>query len=188
MRQSPSLIAVSLTAVSGFFLAATVLLTAPPGFAQASVEKFRGGAVGAIEPPRAAGEANQDQAAPGTCTCSNGGPAGSDNPAPLDREQRERLWPKPSLADLKATLDDSDAIAALEAVQLALTEVGDGATYVWHRRHGRLSGAIKPTSSFKDASGSVCRHIVVALTSGSYSRKAEGIACRQRNGVWVLEG
>jgi surface antigen len=85
-------------------------------------------------------------------------------------------------------LDDGDAIAALEAVQLALTEVGDGATYIWHRKNGRLSGAIQPTTSFKDTSGQVCRHIVVALTSGDYSRKAEGIACRLSTGVWTLEG
>ena len=95
---------------------------------------------------------------------------------------------RPKYADLKATLNASDEVAALEALQLALTEVADGATFIWHRYHGRLSGLVQPTSSFKDASGNVCRHIVMMLTSGGYSRKAEGIACRQANGAWSLEG
>ena len=43
-------------------------------------------------------------------------------------------------------LDEYDEIAALEAIRVALTEVGDGTTYVWHRQHGRLSGIVQPTS------------------------------------------
>ena len=59
-----------------------------------------------------------------------------------------KLWPKPSLAELKATLDDTDAIATLEAVQMALTEVGDGATYVWHRRTaGSVARSSRPARS-----------------------------------------
>jgi surface antigen len=90
--------------------------------------------------------------------------------------------------DLKATLNGKDEVAALEALQLALTEAADGATVVWRRQHGRLSGLVQPTSSFKDESNRVCRHIVMTLTSGGYSRKVEGIACRQGDGVWSLEG
>ena len=29
---------------------------------------------------------------------------------------------------------------------VALTEVGDGGTYVWYRQHGRLSGVVQQTS------------------------------------------
>lgn len=181
MRRSPNLVSFALTVFASVFLAATVLLTAPPGFAQSRHQNL-----GAVELPRAPSGGDTATSNSGSCTCSNSAPR--SNPEPLDRAQREKLWPKPALADLKSALDDNDAIAALEAVQLALTEVGDGATYVWHRRNGRLSGAIQPTSSFKDAAGQVCRHIVVAMTSGNYSRKAEGIACRRGDGVWVLEG
>jgi hypothetical protein len=85
-------------------------------------------------------------------------------------------------------LDASDEIAALEALQLALTEVGDGAAYVWHRRKGELSGIVQPTASFKDARGNVCRHIVVVLSSGRRSKRTEGVACRLASGVWQLGG
>lgn len=175
------------TTAAGFFVVVTVLLSSEPGFAQGVASKrsavelppavSRGPIAPEAEPK--AGSQSGDRSG-GSCACPNA--------APSDPMPRDKLWPKPALADLKATLDDTDAVAALEALQLALTEVSDGATYIWHRKHGRLSGAIQPTTSFKDASGQVCRHIVMALTSGSYSRKAEGIACRRSTGTWLLEG
>jgi surface antigen len=85
-------------------------------------------------------------------------------------------------------LDMRDEIAALERIEYALSEVGDGSTYVWRRWHGRLSGVVHPTVSFKDDSGKVCRHLVVLLTTGDRTRKIEGIACRMASGRWRLEG
>jgi surface antigen len=103
-------------------------------------------------------------------------------------KQGNKPWSPRTHADLKATLNARDEVAALEAVQWALTTAADGATFVWHRQHGRLSGFVQPTSSFKDASSRVCRHMVMMLSSGGYSRKAEGVACREPNGVWWLAG
>jgi len=85
-------------------------------------------------------------------------------------------------------LDEKDQIAALERIQYALSEVGDGKTYVWRRWHGRLSGLVQPTSSFKDASGKVCRHLIVLMTTGKNTKKQEGLACRLPSGRWQLEG
>lgn len=95
---------------------------------------------------------------------------------------------RPRIADFKATLDENDEIAALEAVRVALSEVGDGNTYVWYRRHGRLSGLVQPTTSFKDRTGRICRHILLIMTTGGYTARAEGVACRLDNGRWQLEG
>ena len=88
----------------------------------------------------------------------------------------------------KTALDAADAQAALKAIHLGLTEVGDGSTFVWHRAHGRLRGTVRPTTSFRDASSRVCRHLVVTLASGRYARTVEGIACRLEDGSWGLEG
>ena len=85
-------------------------------------------------------------------------------------------------------LDVKDEIAALERIQFALSEVGDGTSYVWRRWHGRLAGVVHPTSSFKDPSGKVCRHLVVLLTTGKRTSKMEGVACRLPSGRWNLEG
>jgi 17 kDa outer membrane surface antigen len=97
--------------------------------------------------------------------------------------------PRPQFAEhSQEELDDSDEIAALDAIRIALTEVGDGSSYVWHRGNGRLSGVIHPTASFRDQSGRVCRHIVLVLTTGPRSGRIEGIACRLGDGSWQLEG
>lgn len=95
---------------------------------------------------------------------------------------------KPKLAAYPAPLDESDEIAALESVQFALSEVGDGATYAWRRSHGRLSGLVKPTRSYKDASGAVCRRAIVILNGLDGSKRTETSACRGANGVWRLDG
>lgn len=107
--------------------------------------------------------------------------------------QKEKLWSRPKFAELptasqRVVLDETDEIAALESVQFALTEVGDGASYIWHRNNGRLSGMVQPVTSFKDGQGQVCRHVVVILTTGAISKKTEGVACRLTSGQWKLEG
>lgn len=114
-------------------------------------------------------------AQPGPCTCST-------------PEQAPKAAPRPKFADHSQDLDATDEIAALEAIRVALSEVGDGATFVWHRHNGRLSGTVRPTSSFKDAAGRVCRHIVLVLTTGLRTARAEGVACRLDDGRWQLEG
>mgnify|MGYP001030302460 FL=1 len=81
----------------------------------------------------------------------------------------------------------SDRVAALESIQYALSELGDGASYVWHRGHGKLSGVIQPTQSFLDTNGRVCRHVVVLLSAGPKSKKTEAVACRLENGVWRFD-
>lgn len=98
------------------------------------------------------------------------------------------LPPAAHLPDFRASLDDTDEMATLDAIHVALTQVGDGGSYIWHRNHGRLSGVFQPTQSFKDAGGQVCRHLVVTLVAGAAVRKTEGIACRLANGRWQLDG
>ena len=85
-------------------------------------------------------------------------------------------------------LDENDEIAALEAVRVALTEVGDGSTYVWHRRHGRLSGIVQPTASFKDRARPGLPPHRADHDDGRPPARAEGIACRLADGRWQLDG
>ncbi len=100
-----------------------------------------------------------------------------------------RKTTRPKFADFEGrSLDESDEIAALESIQVGLSRMDDGAPFVWKRANGRLSGIVRPTSSFRNASGAICRHVVVLLTTGYKTRTAEGIACRSPNRRWVLEG
>lgn len=119
-----------------------------------------------------AGEAAPGQSAHQNCTC----PELRRLPAPSGN----------SAANF--SLGDLDEIATLNALHVGLTEVPDGASFVWRRSHGRLDGIVRPLFSFKNANGDVCRHVVVTLRSGDRERTVEGAACRQRDGRWVLEG
>jgi len=101
---------------------------------------------------------------------------------------REQLWPRPKVAELRPVLDQTDEVAALEALQVALSELGDGATYVWHRTGGRLSGIVRPTASFRSSKGQICRHLELLMTAGSFTRRVEGVACRLPDGIWSLQG
>ena len=112
-------------------------------------------------------------APPPSCSCPNSGAQKSS---------------KPKFADLRTPLDESDEIAALESVQFALTEVADGSSYIWHRSHGRLSGVVKPLTSFKDSRGSVCRHVLVVFNGADETKKTETVACRLASGVWQING
>jgi surface antigen len=96
-----------------------------------------------------------------------------------------RIGPGP---DLRSLLDDNDELATLDAVHTALTQVGDGSSYIWHRHNGRISAVLQPTQSFKREGGQVCRHLVVMLMSGTHTRKTAGIACRLEDGRWQLNG
>jgi hypothetical protein len=101
---------------------------------------------------------------------------------------REASDPTPEFAELKAKLDGSDRQAAAQALQLALSELGDGVTLVWRRPEHALEGRIKPMSAFRDDHGRICRHIVYSLSLGGYAREIEGVACRELDGSWSLAG
>lgn len=160
MRQHTSLFPVASATAVAFVTSAFIFIA--PEFAQATEPK----------------SSKSPQTGESSCGCA----------AP-----KEKLWARPKFAELPTMarpvmLDETDEIAALESVQFALSEVGDGASYIWHRNNGRLSGLVQPVTSFKDQQGQVCRHVVVILTSGSNSKKAEGVACRATSGQWKLEG
>ena len=126
-----------------------------------------------VQPQGSGGE--QQSAAP-SCSCP---------------ESREKAG-KPKFAGLAegqpVALDESDEIAALASVQQALNGVGDGSAYVWARANGRLSGLVRPISSFRNDEGQICRHVVVMLTTGARTQKTESTACRLAGGRWQLGG
>jgi hypothetical protein len=92
------------------------------------------------------------------------------------------------LTELKSQLDQIDRFAVLEAIHVGLTDAPDGATYMWRRHNGKIAGSVRPTASFRDAYGKVCRFLVFQLLLGEHLRQIEGIACRQDDRSWLLEG
>jgi surface antigen len=88
---------------------------------------------------------------------------------------------------LPVKLELDDRVAALQAIQFTLDEVGDGSTYLWHRKAGELHGFVRPVQSYLDDQGRVCRRLKLALTVGEFSREVEGTACRAEDRRWLLE-
>lgn len=95
---------------------------------------------------------------------------------------------KSSLTELNSHLDRSDRTVALRALQMALTELGDGVTLVWRRPASRLTGRVKPVSAFRDDEGRVCRTVIYSLTRGGRENEIEGVACRSADGRWAIAG
>ncbi len=87
---------------------------------------------------------------------------------------------------LPGRLDNSDRLAALHALQMALNQVGDGGTFVWKKDDRGLMGIIKPTAAFRNANGQVCRHVIYAIALNGYRRQIELVACREAGGRWRL--
>jgi len=158
MRLTTFLVPFDRRAATGLALAAALVISA--GFS-----------ITAEDPPGSARTGNPLAGGP-ACTCLDGGQKAAT----------------PNYADLHPELNEADEIAALQSVQLALSRLADGSNFIWRRRNGHLSGLVKPTSSFRNADGAICRHFVVLLTTGLKTKKTEGIACRLANGRWQLEG
>ncbi len=111
---------------------------------------------------------------------SSTGPAGvAGVPAPQKNPIRQ-------LAELRSKLDQKDQVIAMRALQLALSQLPDGGTFVWQKKSRSLKGLIKPTRAFRNTDGQVCRHVIYALVLGRYTKQIEGIACRLENGRWQL--
>lgn len=197
MRRSESLLPVAATTVTGFFCVASIFLS--PNLAEATEARPRQQPPSQQHRPKQQQQAGQQAAPPQ----SPAQPSAKALPAPTAPkslpeqntgaactcpEQRTSPWARPKYARLPGSLDENDHIAALESVQFALNEVGDGGTYTWELTNGHISGAVQPTTSFKDGNGQVCRHLIVLLNAGERSSKTEGVACRMPDGRWQLEG
>ena len=92
------------------------------------------------------------------------------------------------LRHLRAQLDEKDHLAALKALHIALSQLSDGATFVWRKKSRQLAGVIKPTMAFRNTEGQICRHVIYSLSLGRYVKSIEGIACRDTQGRWWLNG
>lgn len=92
------------------------------------------------------------------------------------------------LTELNTGLDRSDRTVALQALHMALSELGDGVTLVWRRPVSQLSGRVKPVSAFRDETGRLCRSVVYSLARGGREKEIEGVACREQDGRWGIKG
>jgi 17 kDa outer membrane surface antigen len=173
MRENNSFFSDGAVLAAGIFLVASIFIA--PGFARAT-EAANPSLAATSEPvgePLSGQPGGGEQSAAPSCSCPQD-PARSG---------------KPKFANLNGEpLDESDEVAALASVHMALNSTGDGQAYVWQRSNGRLSGLVRPVSSFRNDEGQVCRHVIVMLTTGKRTQKMESTACRLAGGRWQLGG
>lgn len=105
---------------------------------------------------------------------------------PAWAEDAQAMTEPATIAALRSKLDKSDRDVAFKALEIALTQLGDGATLVWKRPKSGLSGVIKTISAFRDDQGRICRKVTYAITLGTYEREVVGTACRSQDGSWTL--
>ena len=146
------------------FLVGMVMLTPMPAFAG--------------EPTAQANGQPQESPPNASPPCSCGDRAG----------QTARAAPIDPKADLRGLLDQHDQTAVFQALHLALSEVADGSSYVWHRSHGRLSGVVQINGTTRNGAGSICRRMTIMLTSGTETRKIATSACRLADRSWQIVG
>jgi hypothetical protein len=94
---------------------------------------------------------------------------------------------KMNFSQLRSKLRPADEFAALYALQIALSRIGDGQTYVWGRPKRQLRALITPINSYRNETGSICREIIVSMVLGSYLKRIETTACRAKDHSWQLQ-
>ena len=92
-----------------------------------------------------------------------------------------------SLKQLRSRLNPADEYATLYALQIALTRVGDGQTYIWGRPNRRLRALITPVNSYRSTDGRICRQVIFTLSLGDYLKRTEATACRATDRSWNIE-
>jgi len=113
-------------------------------------------------------------------------PSVKQDPSPADNLPSQTQVALHSFAELQTMLDEGDQVTALHALQIALSQIGDGATFAWKKNNKDLKGVIKPTAVFRNSDGQICRHVIYALALGPYRKQIEFIACREAGGRWRL--
>lgn len=172
MRAGPGAETLALAAVLAVGLFTPASLDAPTAYAASDI------ITGPASAPSPSLIPNSLSRAGTACTCPSSDP--HDGKLTGNRP--------PQQPPVEARLSEVDELAALSSIQTALSKMDDGTPYVWKRGSGPLQGVVRPTKTFRNAKGTLCRHVVVLLTTGSRTQSAEGVACRLAGGRWELEG
>lgn len=86
------------------------------------------------------------------------------------------------------SLDRADQLAMHQTEQHTLEQVKTGQTGQWHNPDSGNSGSITPTRTFQAQSGVYCREFQSTVVIGGEEHKSFGVACRQPDGHWRIQG
>ncbi len=89
-------------------------------------------------------------------------------------------------SQLGKALDEADLAKAEEVAQGTLEDNATGETSGWNNPDSGNSGTITPTSDYKNNDGEDCRDFESTVTVDGKTEAAQGRACRQNDGSWLI--
>ena len=87
---------------------------------------------------------------------------------------------------LGKTLDEQDQQQAEQVAQGTLENNQSGVSSTWSNPDSGNSGTITPVNTYQTASGEDCRDFESTITVDGKTEAAQGRACRQADGSWLI--
>lgn len=72
--------------------------------------------------------------------------------------------------------------------QKALEQGQPGQTFPWSNPQSGVSGTVTPSGYYQNAQGKYCREYTQTITVGGRVEEGYGVACRQPDGSWQIQG
>lgn len=83
-------------------------------------------------------------------------------------------------------LDDRDKEVLASQTQQSLQNAPDGQTTTWRNPDSAHSGSVTPLNDYRDGSGRYCRDFRQTVDVDGRVETANGTACRNSDGNWVV--
>lgn len=85
-------------------------------------------------------------------------------------------------------LDGRDYRLMVKLALSILNHGADGKNRTWRNRHTQHHGSFTAHSTWRTAEGVECRRFTNTIYVGQSESRANGTACRQRDGTWAVMG
>lgn len=86
------------------------------------------------------------------------------------------------------SLDRADLNYYHRASQTALERGQPGQSFPWQNPQSGVSGSVTPSGYFQNQSGNYCREYTQSINIGGRMQEGHGVACRQPDGTWRIQG
>jgi len=86
------------------------------------------------------------------------------------------------------SMDQTDMMYYNQTSQQALETGRPGQSFPWQNPQTGVGGAVTPSTYFQNSSGQYCREYTQNISIGGRMEEGHGIACRQPDGSWRIQG
>ncbi len=86
------------------------------------------------------------------------------------------------------SLGNADLNYYHQASQAALELGQPGQLFPWQSKISGVTGTVTPSSYHQNAEGKYCREYTQTITVGGRLQEGHGVACRQSDGSWKIQG